>query len=163
MLNERTLNKIAGVTLLETMLALAVGAVVLVGVAIYYASARQSANVTQVVADMNAIVGAYKAYIGRGNTVCGVVSGTCTPTQLSALQTRGFLPNPMNDPWGQSYQAISCSPAGSMQISIAIPGIGPPGSDNTCNAIKMVVGNSAVPIGPSDCIANPGCGFVYQI
>lgn len=166
-LNERTFNKIAGVTLLETMLALAVGAVVLVGVAIYYTSARQSANVTQVVADMNAIVGAYKTYVGRGNVIGNTDRGGSVG--ISALENKGYLPKPFNDPWGQAYVATSCTSVsggwgGVLEIIIIIPGLGTAENDNTCKAIAQAVNSRYAPNSTS-CVGSQwanSCGFQYQ-
>jgi type II secretory pathway pseudopilin PulG len=142
MLSKKPYTKIIGLTLLETMMALAVGAVVLMSAVIYYASSRQNANVTKVVADMNAIMAAYRSYIAQGNNVCVVRSSSCSgPTTLSILQTATFLPSPMNDPWGQSYTATSSSPGGKMFIVITVPGIGSADEDKTCNAILQIVNN----------------------
>jgi type II secretory pathway pseudopilin PulG len=166
---ERTLNKIAGVTLLETMLALAVGAVVLVGAIIYYASARQSANVTQVIADMNAIVGAYKTYVGRGNVIGNTAQGGSVG--ISTLQNKGFLPKPFNDPWGQAYVATSCTSVGGgwggvLEIIIIIPGIGTAENDNTCKAIVQTLSmNSRYAPNSTSCTKGQwtnNCGFQYQ-
>jgi type II secretory pathway pseudopilin PulG len=167
MFSKKRFTKIMGLTLLETMLALAIGAVVLLGVVIYYTSSRQNGNVTKVVADMNAIMSAYRSYIAQGNTVCGVPSGTCTPTTLSILQTAGFLPNPMNDPWGQSYTAVSSGPGGKIFVVITVPGISSADEDNTCNAILQSVNNGTtlaldatgqVPAMPEDT-----CQFTYNL
>lgn len=142
MLGKKVFSKIVGLTLLETMLAVAVGAVVLMGVVIYYASARQNGNVTKVVGDMNAIMGGYRSYIAQGNMVCGFLSSTCSSlTALSNLQTAGLLPSPMNDPWGQAYTAVSSSPEGKIQVVITVPGIGSADEDKTCNAILQAVNN----------------------
>lgn len=150
-----------GLTLLETMMALAVGVLVVMGAAMYYNSIRQTAAVTKIVNDMNAILSAYKAYVAQGNIL--VLSGN-NGIPMTTLQSQGFLPTPLNDPWGQTYTAISCSPMDNAEIVIGILSLGPPDKDKTCNAVKSAVSSSAKVIRAGDCgnrIDNPQCGFVY--
>jgi Tfp pilus assembly protein PilE len=167
MVEKKCCTKIIGLTLLETMMALAVGTVVLMSVVIYYASNRQNANVTKVVSDMNTIMSAYRFYIAQGNTVCGVASSTCNPASLSTLQTAGFLPNPMNDPWGQSYTAVGSSPGGKMYVVITVPGIDSADEDNTCNAILQIVNNGSTlaldATGQIYPMAEGTCQFTYNL
>ncbi len=150
-----------GITVLEVMMALAVSALVLVGVIAFYQSARQTSAATKIVNDMNAILSAYKAYVAQGNIL--VLSGN-NGVPMTTLQLQGFLPTPLNDPWGQTYVAVSCSPIGNTEIVIGIQSLGPPEKDKTCNAVKSAVNGSAKVIGGGDCgnrIGNPQCGFVY--
>src|SRR3990167_336023 len=99
MLVRKSAAKTAGLTLLETMLALAIGALVFLGAVIFYQSTRQSANVSRALSDMNAIKSGYKAYLASGFKL----NATSDAAQLQAVQDAGFLPKPLIDPWGQPY------------------------------------------------------------
>lgn len=167
MVMRKPLGKMAGLTLLETMFALAVGALVLIGAIIFYMSTKQSANTSKAVGDMNAIVAAHESYIAGGYGLSGLGTTNSIPT----LQKGGYLPDPINDPWGQEYTSIvATTPA---TVTITIPGIGggatvgsgtegqagyvpPSDGDKNCNAIIQMVGSAAA-TGAS------GCSFVYPL
>jgi type II secretory pathway pseudopilin PulG len=152
--------KMSGITLLETMLALALGVVILMGVILFYQSTRQSANVSKALSDMNAIKAGYKAYLSSGFKL----NATSDAAQLQAVQEAGFLPNPLNSPWGQPYFVSLTKYPG--YIMIAIPGLdttrnGNVINDSRCNAIWINVqttgGFSTTP--PQ---AGYNCAFIYR-
>jgi type II secretory pathway pseudopilin PulG len=137
MLVRKSAAKMAGLTLLETMLALAIGALVLIGATIFYQSTRQSANVSKGLQDMNAIKAGYRAYLSSGFKL----NATSDAAQLQAVQDAGFLPNPLNSPWGQPYVVSLTKYPG--YIMVAIPGLGTtkygPVPDSNCDALFAVV------------------------
>lgn len=91
-----------GLTLLETMFAITVGAIVLIAATAFYDSAKHSANINKAVRDLNTIVAQTQSYM-----VAGGVSDLSTTTNgtdtVKKLQTNGYLPTPISDPWGQAY------------------------------------------------------------
>jgi type II secretory pathway pseudopilin PulG len=154
MLMRKPFSKMTGLTLLETMFAIAIGALVLIGAVIFYLSTKQNANTTKTVADMNAIVSAYESYMAGGNTLTADID-------IPALQTAGFLPSPLNTAWGQPYTATpTLSPA---SVLITVVGIGAAGTDGTggdtnCDAIwNMVKSSQGVTQGTTD------CSFTYPL
>jgi type II secretory pathway pseudopilin PulG len=164
MLVRKSIAKMSGITLLETMLALALGIMILMSVVIFYQSTRQSANVSKVLNDMNAIKAGYKAYLASGYKL----NATSDAAQLQAVQDAGFLPNPLNNPWGQAYVVSLTRYPG--YIMIAIPGLGTTTKQTTngdvindvnCNAIWATVqttgGFSTTPAG-----AGYNCAFSYR-
>jgi type II secretory pathway pseudopilin PulG len=153
MLIKKSFSKMTGLTLLETMFAIAIGALVLIGAVIFYMSTKQNANTNKAVGDMNAIVSAIQNYTAGGNPLGGI-------TDLSDLQSGGYLPNPLNDPWGQQYTIVVAS-SGSVtaSVTITIPGIDM--GDNNCNAIKqsVVTGSGAA----KDASKSGSCAFTYNL
>lgn len=129
-LTRKPFSKMDGLTLLETMFALAVGALVLIGAVIFYMSTKTSATTSKVITDMNAITAAADTYIASGNSASNLSDA------MGPLQTAGLLPKPMNDPYGQEYTATVA--ANSNQIVIAIPGL--PKADQGCTNIATAVG-----------------------
>ncbi len=161
----KPLGRMEGLTLLETMFALAIGALVLIGAIIFYVSTKQSANASKAAGDMNGIVAGYQSFIAGGNSADGV--------DLSAIQAAGFLPSPLNDPWAQSY--TSTYDAAANELTITIPGIGgvgapadptanPPkdaiGGDVNCVAISSLVSSNGASI---TSIGTKGCIAVYKL
>lgn len=130
----------AGLSLLETMIALAVGALVLVGAIVFYQTLSRNENVNKTMTDMNSIRSAYKMYYNSGNVLSTANNTTTQANQLLAIQNAGLLPNPLNDAWGQAYVVSLGWYSGN--ITIAIPGIGMAGGDKNCQAIWNAVQNS---------------------
>ncbi len=152
-------NKMTGLTLLESMFALAVGAFVLIAAIILYKSIRLNANVNQVMSDMNSIRAGYKSYLASGYQL----NASNDALQLQAVQNAGFLPNPLNDPWGSAYVVSLTKYPGN--IMIAIVGLGTsrygPDPDPRCDAIWAAVqttgGYSTTPDG-----SDYNCAFLYR-
>ena len=159
LLRKPAANKMTGLTLLETMFAVAVGAVVLMGTVIFYQSTRQNANVSKTMTDMNAIRTGYKSYLTSGYQF----NASTDAAQLLAVQNAGFLPNPLNDAWGQAYVVSLTEYSG--YITIGIPGLGTTqyGSapDSRCDAIWAIVQNTggySTELSGSDY----NCAFLYR-
>lgn len=151
-----------GLSLLETMIALAVGAVVLVGAIVFYQTLSRNANVNKTMTDMNNIRSAYKAYYDNGNTLSTAIDATTQANQLLAIQDAGFLPNPLNDAWGQAYVvSLGWYPG---NISIAIPGLASAGvgNDKNCQAIARSVQGSGGFVTTPRLTANYQCAFSYR-
>jgi type II secretory pathway pseudopilin PulG len=151
-----------GLTLLETMFALAVGAFVLIAVVIVYKSIRQSANVSQTMTDLNAIRAGYKSYLASGYKFDTTLS---SEAQLQAVQDAGFLPDPLNTPWGQPYVVSLTKYSG--YITIAIPGLNkvnqdnPSAGDGRCQAIwKAAQASGGLATEPAT--AGYDCAFNYR-
>lgn len=145
MLTEKSFIKLRGLTLLETVIALAIGALVLIGAVLYYTSTSQTANVNKAVSDMNSIVAAFKVY-AAGNTVTA-------DTNLTTLQNNNLLPNPLVNPWGGAYD-VAVIPATSTVptiIGITIVNLRGPDDDKDCAAIGDAVRSSAYYIQGSYC------------
>lgn len=138
LMDKPAAHKMTGLTLLETMFALAVSALVLIGVIIFYQSTRLNAGVSKTMTDMNAIRTGYKSYLVSGYNFDSALNDT---EQLQAVQNAGFLPNPLNNAWGQAYIVSLTKYPG--YIVIAIPGLGTTkwGSDpdSRCDAIWAMV------------------------
>lgn len=147
---KMVMGKVLGLTLIETLLALAVGALVLVGGLIFYISATRNSSVNQTVSDMNAIVTAYRAY-ALGNAVT-------TDTTIVTLQNNKLLPNPLISPWGSLYTATVGVATGTTRTTVTIGitnirgSVGSSGSD--CTAILQAAGPTAT--------QNLGAGFDRQ-
>jgi type II secretory pathway pseudopilin PulG len=165
MLVTNRFKKVAGLTLLETMFALAVGALVLIGAVLFYMSTKQSGNTSRAVGDMNAIVSAIGNYTGQNYDINNLV-GTGA---VGILQSKGYLPDPLLDPWGQPYGVTVSTTGAKTQVSITIPGIGAAGKsvlgkpisggDKNCNAIVIAVGSAATSGG----LLAGGCAFTYTL
>jgi type II secretory pathway pseudopilin PulG len=151
MLTRKPFSKMTGLTLLETMFALAVGALVLIGAVIFYMSTKQSANTSKTVGDMNAIVSAYQSYLVSG------ADATKTPPTIAILQTGGYLPTGSGgagviyDAWGLAY-GVEWTPATST-LTITVTGLAT--GDKNCAAVTLAVGNAATP--------GTNCSFAYKI
>ncbi len=157
-------NKMTGLTLLETMFALAVGAFVLIAAIILYKSIRLNASVSQVMSDMNSIRAGYKSYLASGYQFDSALSNTA---QLQAVQNAGFLPGTLNDPWGLAYVVSVNNSNYPGDIIIAIPGLNlvtgdPTTTDLRCQAIwKAAQTTGAVSTTPSK-VDNINCAFGYR-
>ncbi len=160
MLMKKPTAKMKGLTLLETMFALAVGAFVLIAAVILYKSIRLNANVGQVMSDMNSIRAGYKSYLASGYQFNAATDGA----QLLAVQNAGFLPTTLNDPWGLPYfVSLTLYPG---YITVALPGLNrattdPTTTDFRCQAIwKAASTTGAQPTDPSAVGYN--CAFIYR-
>lgn len=153
MLTKKLLSRMKGLTVLETMLALAIGALVILAIVIFYISTKTSATTSKVITDMNSIVAAADSYIAGGQPASNLSSDAITP-----LIDAGLLPNPINDPWGQQYTAtVAVSTGTSSTITITVPGIA--GGDSNCNAITSATKNAqGVTAG-----SGTGCSFTYTL
>ncbi|MBY0377477.1 MAG: hypothetical protein K2Q33_02795, partial [Gammaproteobacteria bacterium] len=94
-LNLKYSVKMAGVTLLETMMAIALGVLLVVSGIAFYQSTTQNAKVNKTLTDMNNIRSAYKAYYNSGNSLS--TASTDQASQLLNIQNAGYLPNPLMD------------------------------------------------------------------
>jgi type II secretory pathway pseudopilin PulG len=162
MLTRKPFSKMTGLTLLETMFALAVGALVLIGAVIFYVSTKQSGNSSKAAGDMNAIVAGIQNYTAQGYSLTSLGSADSAAT-LTPLQNNGYLPNPLLDPWGQSYKAvITGTTAGdTAQVTISIPGINSTKdtpADKSCTAIAQTVLGTA-----SDASVAGTCKFTFNL
>ncbi len=131
LLRKPATNKMTGLTLLETMFALAVGAFVLLAAIILYKSITLNSNVNQVMNDMNTIRAGYKNYFVSGYTF----NAADDAAQLLAVQNAGFLPSTLNDPWGLPYFVSVANSHYPGKIIIGIPGLDLSSKDPRCNAI----------------------------
>ena len=153
MLTRKPFSKMTGLTLLETMFAIAIGALVLIAAVVFYMSTKQSANANKSVGDMNAIVAAYESYITGGNALS-------TSTTISTLQTAGYLPTPLNTAWGQAYDALAATSPATVTITIT----GAPGNtDNTCKAIAQLAGATGTNPSVTDESDDKTCAFKYPL
>ena len=144
--DEEYLN-VRGLTLLETLLALAISALVVMGIVMYYGTVSYSSNVSKAVADMNAIVGAYRDY--------ATAYPVTTDTTIQVLQDNDLLPNPLIDPWGQGYTAMVTVSTLGTTVTINLIGLAK-NTDKQCQAIKQAVQPAGSPVGS-------GCSFVYTL
>lgn len=154
-------DKMAGVTMLETMLAVAVGTLVLVGAIIFYQSTRQNADLNKTLTDMNAIRTGYKSYLNSGYQF-----NASTPAlQLQAVQNAGFLPSTLNDAWGQAYTVSVSNSKYPGYIVIGIPGIGLATTTPTvsvCQTIYIAVqATGGLSTSPGS-VDNIQCAFRYR-
>lgn len=150
-------NKMTGLTLLETMFALAVGAFVLIAAIILYKSIRLNASVSQVMSDMNSIRAGYKSYLASGYQF----NASDDAAQLLAVQNAGFLPNPLNDPWGLPY-AVSLTNSHYLgSIVISIPGLDLSSKDPRCNAIWKAAQTTGAQ-STNNNWAGYNCAFLYR-
>lgn len=155
MLMRKSAAKMTGATLLETMFTLAVGAFVLIAAVVLYKSIRLNSNVSQVMSDMNTIRVGYKNYLTSGYKF----DAKSDADQLKAVQTAGFLPSTLNDPWGLSYVVSLTLYSG--YITIAIPGLDLSSKDYRCNAIwKAAQVTGALSTDYQK--VNYNCAFLYR-
>jgi type II secretory pathway pseudopilin PulG len=156
MLTRKPFSKIRGLTLLETMFAIAIGALVLIGAVIFYLSTKQNANTNKAVGDMNSIVAATESYLAGGNSITDLSGVT---NAVVPLQTGGYLPKPIYDPWGQEYTAVVAKSDTTSTITIKIPGIVK--EDNNCQAIVQaaIAGGSATDAST----AKTDCALTYVL
>ncbi len=143
--DEEYLN-IQGLTLLETMMALALGALVILGIVMYYGTVSYGSNVNKAVADMNAIVGAYRDY--------ATAYPVTTDTTIQVLQDNDLLPSSLIDPWGQAY-TTTVSESVPTTVTINLIGLAK-NTDKQCQAIKQAVQPAGSPAGS-------GCSFMYTL
>lgn len=95
-------KKIKGLTLLETMFALALGVLVLIAIMLIYNGTKKSGAQSKVVSDVTAIVSGYQNYISSGQMQ---TRGKAT---IQNIQLAGYLAGSggiIMDPYGKSYDA----------------------------------------------------------
>ncbi len=156
-LSQKPLGRMAGLTLLETMFALAIGALVLIGAIIFYVSTKQSANANKIAGDMNGIVAGYQSYFAGGNPSTGGIA-------MSVIQAAGFLPDPLNTPFGLQYDAKYTPTATSGTLEIDVSGLKP--GDTTCAAVTSLVGSSggtSIPTGGTLGTTTGNCAYTYTL
>ena len=155
---KRTLKwmrKMMGITVLEVMLALAVSALIIIAVVMFYNATKTSASVSKVISDMNGIVAAADTYIAGGGAASNL-AGDNDP--ISTLQGAGLLPNTLNDPWGLPYTAtVTASTASTATITIAIPGA--VSGDSNCSALVSATASQSN-VTP---VSGGTCSFTYQL
>ncbi|MCD6045130.1 MAG: hypothetical protein K0R48_293 [Gammaproteobacteria bacterium] len=147
-----------GLTLLETLFALAISALVLVAAVAFYASSKQSANITKAVKDLNTIVGQTHTYMVMGGLSDLTADNANT---VSVLQGADYLPSPMSDPWGQEYKAVMTAGTSTATptTTITIVSLGSPTGDTpdkSCVAIEQALGGTAT-------AGTTGCSFVFTL
>ncbi len=167
MVIRKSLNKMAGLTLLETMFGVAIGALILIAAVIFYTSTKNSQNVSKTVTDMNSIVAQASAYIAPGQSALDALS---TGDAVATLQSVNYLPADMSDPWGQAYTATVAAnhavtgggvlgnkdiAATAATITITVTGLAY--GDNNCKAVTQAVSANATPS------TSGTCDFTYPI
>jgi type II secretory pathway pseudopilin PulG len=153
MLMRKPVSKMAGLTLLETMFGIAIGALILIAAVIFYTSTKNSQNTSKVVTDLNSIVAQTSSYIAPGGTsLTNLTSATTAPGSIGVLQGAGYLPSPMNDPWGTAYSAIVTAGAAGVPATttITVAGAGAP-TTATCKAIVQATAPGGTGVGTDSC------------
>ncbi len=154
MLTKKWIRKMPGITVLEVMLALAVSALIIIAVVMFYNATKTSASVSKVISDMNGIVAAADTYIAGG----GAASNLTGDNAISTLQGAGLLPATLNDPWGLPYTAtVTAATASTATIEIGIPGA--KSGDSNCNALVSATASQSN-VTP---VSGGTCSFVYQL
>lgn len=156
MLTTKLYKKMKGLTLLETMFAIAIGALVLVAAIVFYGSTKQSANINKAVRDLNTIVAQTQTYMVAGGV--SDLSATDANT-VDVLQKNGYLPNPITDPWGKQYTGTFTlgSNTTATSTTITIVSLGSPTGDTpdkSCVAIGQALSGVAT-------AGATGCSFVF--
>jgi type II secretory pathway pseudopilin PulG len=150
-------NKMIGLTMLETMFALAVGAFVLIAAIILYKSITLNSNVSQVMNDMNTIRAGYKNYLISGYTF----NADSDALQLQAVQNAGFLPSTLNDPWGLPYFVSLTNSHYPGYIIIGIPGLDLSSKDPRCMAIWKAAQTTGA-LSTNYTWVGYNCAFLYR-
>lgn len=164
MIMRKSLSKMTGLTLLETMFGVAIGALILIAAVIFYTSTKNSQNVSKTVTDMNSIVAQASAYIAPGQTALDALS---KGDAVKTLQGVNYLPADMSDPWGQAYTASVAAnhattgkgpldtAATAANITITVTGLAY--GDSNCKAVTQAVSANATPS------TSGTCDFTYPI
>ena len=103
----------AGLTLLETMFALALGIMVIIAIMLIYNGTKKSGVASKVISDVTAIVAGFDNYIGAGNP-----GGT---PSTSNVQAAGFLAGSggnILDPYGANYDITYSATDGTVTIAV---------------------------------------------
>lgn len=156
---KKSFYSMAGLTLLETMFAMTIGSIIVIGVIIFYGVVRQNANINKVVKDLNTIAGQTQTYMTAGGVGDLSASGANT---VSVLQNTGYLPSPMSDPWGNQYTGILTlgnNTTGSTTTTITVVSLGSPTGetpDKNCRAIGQALTGVAT-------AGTTGCSFVFPL
>lgn len=146
-LMRKPARKMAGLTLLETMFGIAIGALIIIAAILFYKSTQNGQNVNRAVSDINTIYAQAENYIAPGATALTALAATATCTTgsnaICTLQAAGYLPTTLTDPWGNVYDAtVTVNPAGVNKGSpgtIAISPTSLSADDPNCNAIATAV------------------------
>lgn len=148
-MNKGPLGSMAGLTLLETMFAIALGVLVLIGAVIFFSSGKQSTGASKTVADINSIASGYQSYIATGQSLGSVTetaapgsptAGTTTGT-YAVVQTAGYVPASLTSTIGIPYNVAYSKSDGTLKITVT----GVPAKNATCSAINSMLvsaGNS---------------------
>ncbi len=158
-------KKMKGLTLLETMFAMSIGMMILIGVMLFYGTVKQNTNINKAVRDLNAIVAQTQTYMVAGGVSDLSAAGADT---VNVLQTNGYLPNPISDPWGQQYKGTFTlgSNTTATSTTITVVSLGSPtgdgsdpdnpdkGADKNCLAIGQALSGVAT-------AGATGCSFVF--
>jgi hypothetical protein len=111
MMFKPSLKKMKGLTLLETMFALALGVLVIIAIMLIYNGTKRSGVQSKVVTDITSIVSGFDNYIAAGNP-----GGTPSMTTVSAA---GFLPAAtIGDPLGQDYTITYNGAKGTVTVGV---------------------------------------------
>lgn len=150
MMNKRALRSMAGLTLLETMFAIALGVLVLIAAVVFFSSGKQSTGANKTVEDLNSIVSGYQSYVAMGTPL--KADGSASPTAplasltgtYKAVQAAGFLPAALIDTVGQGYKVTYQLSSGGVikgktgaSLNIEIPGVKK--TDPLCNAVDSML------------------------
>lgn len=160
-------KKAKGLTLLETMFAMSIGTIILIGVMLFYSTVKQNANITKAVKDLNTIAGQTQTYMVAGGLSDLSVASANT---VNVLQNAGYLPTPISDPWAQEYTGTFTLGTSNTSTSttITIVSLGSPtgdgsdpdnpdkGADKNCLAIGQALSGVATP-------GATGCSFVFTL
>ncbi len=164
-LKRKPIGKMVGLTLLETMFGVAIGALILIAAVIFYTSTKNSQNVSKTVTDMNTIVAQASAYVAPGATAASNLNSLNDGNAVKTLQDANYLPPDMSDPWGQAYTAkltinnavTGDTPAAASATTITIKVTGLNQGDSNCKAVTQAVSANATPS------TSGTCDFTYPI
>jgi type II secretory pathway pseudopilin PulG len=156
MITTKLRSIMMGLTLLETMFAITIGALVLITATVFYNSAKQNANINKAVRDLNTIVAQTQTYMVAGGI--SDLSATNANT-VNVLQTNGYLPNPISDPWGQQYTGtfVLGSNTTATSTTITVVSLGSPTGD-TPDKSCVAIGQALSGVATAGAI---GCSFVF--
>lgn len=138
MLMRKSVTKMAGLTLLETMFAIAIGALVVIAAVIFYTSTKNSQNASKAVTDINTIVAQADNYIAPGSAALSDLKTLNSGDAVKTLQAAGYLPTTLSDPWGGTYSgAVTINAGANLGVpgTIAISISSLVSSDAACNAV----------------------------
>lgn len=137
MMFKPSLKKMKGLTLLETMFALALGVLVLIAIMLIYNGTKRTGVQSKVVSDITSIVGGFESYIAAGNP-----SGAPT---MNTVNSAGFLASatPVT-PFGQNY-AVNAKTDGTGGPVNGVVTVGVSGllaTDPQCAQIGTILGQT---------------------
>jgi Tfp pilus assembly protein PilE len=124
---KRLIKSIAGVTLLEIMLVLAIASMVIVMSIRYYQNASTNAKINVVVDHVTGVVAAAESYLASSGTFSG-----STATNLLPYLPGGSMPN---SPWGG---AMTYAAGGANMYTLVVPSI----SSSACTTLTGLLGSN---------------------